>query len=72
MPLSELLVNPSAHTGKIDCQTVVVCRLGNDSQIAVEALRETVDDEAKKDLIVDLVGGLRRWSQVVDTNFPVY
>ena len=53
----------------------VVCRLGNDSQIAVKALSEHFQVEAKHgrvEVIKDLVGGITEWSNSVDVNFPRY
>lgn len=70
IPLNDLVANPASHFPtdvgpKIIC---IVCRLGNDSQIAADALRG-VSGQVR---IVDLVGGLKAWSQDVDPNFPVY
>jgi adenylyltransferase/sulfurtransferase len=48
----------------------VICRLGNDSQIAAEALRSVGSDEVR--VVRDIVGGLRAWSREVDSQFPVY
>lgn len=45
----------------------VVCRRGNDSQRAVEYLRESGFDSAK-----DIVGGLEAWAAHVNPNFPTY
>uniref|UniRef100_A0A0A9D3V9 MOCS3-2 n=1 Tax=Arundo donax TaxID=35708 RepID=A0A0A9D3V9_ARUDO len=45
----------------------VVCRRGNDSQRAVQLLREKGFLSAK-----DIIGGLQVWAQDVDPNFPVY
>ncbi|XP_010545232.1 PREDICTED: adenylyltransferase and sulfurtransferase MOCS3-like [Tarenaya hassleriana] len=45
----------------------VICRRGNDSQRAVQYLREAGFDSAK-----DIVGGLESWSADVDPNFPTY
>jgi len=49
-------------------ETYIVCRLGNDSRIAVEALRTV----GLIGVIKDLVGGLRAWTREVDETFPVY
>lgn len=46
-----------------------MCRLGNDSQIAVEALRSV---SGEGDVVKDVVGGLKAWSRDVDATFPVY
>ncbi|OEL34207.1 Adenylyltransferase and sulfurtransferase MOCS3-2 [Dichanthelium oligosanthes] len=46
---------------------VVLCRRGNDSQIAVKLLLEKGFASAK-----DIIGGLQAWGQDVDPDFPVY
>lgn len=48
---------------------VAVCKHGNDSQIAVDALR-SVSDVGQE--IKDLIGGLQSWSKDIDTQFPIY
>jgi adenylyltransferase/sulfurtransferase len=48
--------------------TYIICRLGNDSQIAAEALRSIRPDGH----IQDIIGGLRAWSKNIDPNFPIY
>ncbi|KAG5409231.1 hypothetical protein IGI04_005550 [Brassica rapa subsp. trilocularis] len=45
----------------------VVCRRGNDSQRAVEYLRDSGFDTAK-----DIIGGLEAWAADVNPNFPTY
>ncbi|CDY20785.1 BnaA02g09250D [Brassica napus] len=45
----------------------VVCRRGNDSQRAVEYLRDWGFDSAK-----DIIGGLEAWAADVNPNFPTY
>jgi adenylyltransferase and sulfurtransferase len=52
-------------------ETYVLCRLGNDSQVAVEALRGQASGLSKF-VIMDVVGGLKAWAKEVDANFPVY
>ncbi|KIJ23452.1 hypothetical protein M422DRAFT_56831 [Sphaerobolus stellatus SS14] len=68
-PLPELVANPSSYLSDSSSQTFVVCRLGNDSQIAADALRSVASENQK---IQDLIGGLRAWSRDVDPEFPVY
>ncbi|OQN99281.1 hypothetical protein B0A48_15130 [Cryoendolithus antarcticus] len=48
--------------------TYVVCRLGNDSQLAVKALREHTGFSNVK----DFKGGLRAWREQVDPQWPDY
>ncbi|KAI0270801.1 hypothetical protein BGY98DRAFT_1091241 [Russula aff. rugulosa BPL654] len=69
VPLYDLVANPSDYVSS-EFETYVVCRLGNDSQIAADALRSTRPDPTF--VIKDLVGGLRAWSRDADPGFPVY
>ncbi|KAJ2956637.1 hypothetical protein NQZ79_g7551 [Umbelopsis isabellina] len=48
------------------CIVYVICRLGNDSQLAVKILEEN-GISAK-----DIVGGLYEWANRVDKEFPMY
>ncbi|KAI9570656.1 hypothetical protein HD554DRAFT_2203974 [Boletus coccyginus] len=69
VPLQQLLADPLAYIQpNITSKVVVLCRLGNDSQIAAEALRELnpLFD------VRDVIGGLRAWAKYVDPQFPVY
>ena len=54
----------------------VVCRRGNDSQLAVQLLREEVkvrEEEASAGVsIQDIAGGLAEWADTVDPLFPKY
>ncbi|TFK47751.1 hypothetical protein OE88DRAFT_738723 [Heliocybe sulcata] len=72
IPLRELTADPSSSSLlEQDTQTkeiYVLCRLGNDSQIAASVLREV---GGKAD-IKDVIGGLRAWTRDVDPAFPVY
>lgn len=70
IPLQELAhdIPPTLPLGPV----VVVCRLGNDSQIAASRLREARSDGENERIIVDMIGGLREWSKGVDPLFPVY
>lgn len=47
---------------------VVLCRRGNDSQIAVDHLRNKIKNCSARDII----GGLYAWQKLVDANFPIY
>ncbi|PSR88748.1 hypothetical protein PHLCEN_2v5099 [Hermanssonia centrifuga] len=69
VPLKELVSDPLSHApSNQESDTYVVCRLGNDSQIAVEAMRNA----GMTGVIKDVVGGLKAWSRDVDKTFPVY
>lgn len=47
---------------------IVMCRRGNDSQKAVQALKPKLENI----VIKDIKGGLYAWSDHVDSNFPKY
>ncbi|ESO83505.1 hypothetical protein LOTGIDRAFT_133196 [Lottia gigantea] len=50
---------------------IVVCRRGNDSQAAVNELKNILSDKDNI-TIQDIRGGLHAWAKQVDPNFPVY
>lgn len=50
----------------------IVCRLGNDSQEAVQRFKDWGLSEDQGWNIRDVVGGLKAWRQEVDENFPDY
>lgn len=50
----------------------VVCRQGNDSQAAVQVLKELGVDREGKRFVGDIKGGLNAWRQDVDPEFPDY
>jgi adenylyltransferase/sulfurtransferase len=50
----------------------VVCRLGNDSQIAVKKFKELGFDGHGRNWIGDVKGGLKAWKEKVDPSFPEY
>ncbi|KAI8078940.1 uncharacterized protein B0P05DRAFT_541767 [Gilbertella persicaria] len=50
-----------------DKDVYVVCRLGNDSQIAVRMMQKEGIQQPR-----DVIGGLLSWSKTVDDSFPIY
>lgn len=70
--LNEIVADPSRVLSSDDesssKEIYVVCRLGNDSQIAADALRGA----NLKVLVKDLIGGLQAWAREADHTFPVY
>ncbi|KAJ3877216.1 hypothetical protein F5051DRAFT_440777 [Lentinula edodes] len=73
VPLSDIVANPSSFLPKHpDTPIYIICRLGNDSQIAAEALRGSENNAHKDRIVKDVVGGLRAWSKEVDPHFPIY
>lgn len=51
-------------------EVYVICRRGNDSQIAAQKL---IDDLIETGVRVnDIVGGLHAWTDLIDINFPKY
>jgi rhodanese-related sulfurtransferase len=72
VPLNRLVANPKEFLPPNEgTPTYVVCRLGNDSQIAVDSLRSVCAPHASE-LVKDVLGGLRAWSKEIDPAFPVY
>ncbi|KAJ7105747.1 hypothetical protein C8R43DRAFT_1140723 [Mycena crocata] len=69
VPLNELTANPAAYTS-LKQEIYVVCRLGNDSQIAASSLRNA--GKGEEPVVKDVIGGLKAWTRHVDPNFPVY
>ena len=66
--MKDILKDPLAYV-KNDTEVIyVVCRLGNDSQIAAASLRDITESM----VIKDLTGGIRAWSEQVDPTFPIY
>lgn len=50
----------------------VVCRLGNDSQIAVQKMKDLGLDRNGQRFIGDIRGGFRAWREQVDPEWPQY
>lgn len=54
-------------------QIIIVCRRGNDSQIAVKRLKELLPDIDNIDeKVKDLEGGFQAWHSDIDSSFPLY
>ncbi|CAF0753653.1 unnamed protein product [Didymodactylos carnosus] len=55
---------------------VVICRRGNDSQIAVRKFYELLKDYNEKNSLTigikDIIGGFYAWHKYVDHTFPIY
>ncbi|KAG4305070.1 hypothetical protein PORY_001240 [Pneumocystis oryctolagi] len=49
-------------------QIYIICRSGNDSQLAVKILHEKFNILTAKDVI----GGLKSWSTIINKEFPIY
>ena len=52
-------------------QLILVCRRGNDSQMAVKSLEKNLKNNSEL-VIKDIIGGLQAWSDKIDKNFPKY
>ncbi|KAM7376521.1 hypothetical protein PAMP_006249 [Pampus punctatissimus] len=57
-----------------DCQppVYVICKLGNDSQKAVQVLEKMSGSEVDSIRVKDICGGLMAWAQKIDPTFPQY
>lgn len=52
------------------CPIYVICRRGNDSQIAAQKLLSNSNENGIK--VKDVIGGLHAWTKKIDTEFPIY
>lgn len=73
LPIKDILDGKLAEamTTRLGAETLpvyVVCRRGNDSQLAVKQLQSLCGRTQPKDII----GGLHSWARYVDMNFPIY
>ncbi|XP_025090716.1 adenylyltransferase and sulfurtransferase MOCS3-like [Pomacea canaliculata] len=78
VPMDLLQKDPKGTVQQIKCyagelkhdplSVIIVCRRGNDSQLAVNLLLEVDPDLNVK----DIRGGLHAWARDVDLDFPVY
>uniref|UniRef100_A0A3P9JGN4 Adenylyltransferase and sulfurtransferase MOCS3 n=1 Tax=Oryzias latipes TaxID=8090 RepID=A0A3P9JGN4_ORYLA len=50
----------------------VVCKLGNDSQKAVQLLEKMSGEEVDGITVKDIAGGLMAWAKMIDPSFPRY
>ncbi|XP_040916747.1 adenylyltransferase and sulfurtransferase MOCS3 [Toxotes jaculatrix] len=57
-----------------DCRppVYVICKLGNDSQKAVQVLEKMSGSEVDSITVKDICGGLMAWAQRIDPTFPQY
>ncbi|PWA16642.1 hypothetical protein CCH79_00004638 [Gambusia affinis] len=57
-----------------DCQppVYVICKLGNDSQKAVQVLEKMSGSELDSITVKDICGGLMAWATQIDPRFPHY
>ena len=65
-----LSVLRKAADGGKDIYTI--CRFGNDSQLAVQKLKELGFSADGRSRVRDIKGGFRAWKQEVDTDWPEY
>lgn len=50
----------------------VICKLGNDSQKAVQVVEKMSGSEVDGVTVKDVCGGLMAWAKTVDPTFPRY
>uniref|UniRef100_A0AAY4CMD3 Adenylyltransferase and sulfurtransferase MOCS3 n=1 Tax=Denticeps clupeoides TaxID=299321 RepID=A0AAY4CMD3_9TELE len=81
IPLSSLETSNTEHVALLRerklgvgfCLVVyVVCKLGNDSQKAVQVLETMSGAEVDCITVKDICGGLMAWAQKIDSSFPKY
>ncbi|CZT14293.1 related to Adenylyltransferase and sulfurtransferase uba4 [Ramularia collo-cygni] len=73
---SESWVEKAYQAGALPAQEgselYVVCRYGNDSQLAVKAIADLAHDGRGNIMAKDIEGGFRAWKQLVDREWPEY
>jgi adenylyltransferase/sulfurtransferase len=74
-PIGQL--RSTSQTADLPSEVYFMCRRGNDSSIAAQALRAALSDsksgkEGEKCRVKDVFGGVRAWSDKVDPTFPMY
>lgn len=52
------------------CPVYVICRRGNDSQIAAQRLLSNLSESGVE--VKDVIGGLHAWTRDIDAEFPIY
>ena len=74
VPLHDITANPDKYLPKnTTVKTYILCRLGNDSMIAADALRKFEQKNGGNNMTIkDVIGGLRAWTRTVDPGFPEY
>ncbi|KAK1241259.1 hypothetical protein MKX08_001233 [Trichoderma sp. CBMAI-0020] len=53
-----------------DAPIYIVCRVGNDSQIAAKKLKDLGVDRNGQRFVGDILGGLKAWKETVDPSLP--
>lgn len=66
VPFEVLEKNSAEASSKFENDAIIICRRGNDSQRAVQILRELGI------LTKDVKGGLTAWATLDDVSFPTY
>lgn len=56
----------------LEVPVYVVCKLGNDSQTAVQLLEKMSGTELENITVKDITGGLMAWANKIDPSFPKY
>ncbi|KAK7142846.1 hypothetical protein R3I94_012261 [Phoxinus phoxinus] len=69
--LKETISNLKQQT-KSQVPVFVVCKLGNDSQKAVQLLEKMSGVETEQITVKDISGGLMAWAKNIDHSFPQY
>uniref|UniRef100_A0A3B5JYT1 Adenylyltransferase and sulfurtransferase MOCS3 n=1 Tax=Takifugu rubripes TaxID=31033 RepID=A0A3B5JYT1_TAKRU len=54
------------------CPVYVICKLGNDSQKAVQVMEKMSGSEVDAVTVKDICGGLMAWAKTIDSTFPQY
>ncbi|TWW72301.1 Adenylyltransferase and sulfurtransferase MOCS3 [Takifugu flavidus] len=60
------------RSGDFQPPVYVICKLGNDSQKAVQVMEKMSGSEVDAVTVKDICGGLMAWAKTIDSTFPQY
>ncbi|MFH4980101.1 hypothetical protein AB6A40_006810 [Gnathostoma spinigerum] len=66
------LIGCSKNDSVNSLEVYVICRRGNNSQLAVQQMENLFKNELLSVTFKDIIGGYQSWTETVDSNFPVY
>lgn len=73
IPIDDILKSESSLLSDLLSENITdvifICRRGNDSQLAVEKYKKILPAHLR---LRDLIGGLRAWAKLIDSDMPIY
>ncbi|XP_072554853.1 adenylyltransferase and sulfurtransferase MOCS3 isoform X1 [Paramormyrops kingsleyae] len=65
-------ISDSKQQTEMSIPVYIICKLGNDSQKAVQVLEQMSGVDTENVTVKDICGGLMAWAQKIDPSFPQY